>query len=389
MEDLAKIVASIISEYENTILTRLFDIIGKKNLVSVIITGSIARNKPSYKSIDGNFYLESDLDAVVVVNPRVVIKSLILIKRIADRLTFELRNKRLLSGVSLSIMTENALCNSTPTIFYQDLVLNGKVIFGKDLRKTLAVYDVNKIPSYDIYRLVFNRMVETLEVFASSGFIEKLSTNTIYSMLNSMEKLIFSLIQAILIKKNILIFRGFDLNEFQKQNFEPDDFAILKELLASHEELKKAKESPEKLSEDILRTYWSSIIAQFNSTIEALAHFDNIKPLQIKRLLCEHEKVGMRLKLCAILFLQYFGTDKNIDLFKTMVYSIRFGSDYVYFPLYYLFLSTEFLYGGEIHNMTIYKEIKASVRKLNNISSMKSWTKIFNKHFIIWKFING
>src|SRR5713226_9068955 len=101
LEDLTKNLVNTISECENTIINRLLEIIGEKNLESVILTGSIARNKPSYKSIDGTLYLESDLDVVVVVSPRAIIKSLVLIKRVANKLTSELRRQRLLSGVSL------------------------------------------------------------------------------------------------------------------------------------------------------------------------------------------------------------------------------------------------------------------------------------------------
>jgi predicted nucleotidyltransferase len=390
LEDLTKVVAKIIGDCEIAIINQLTETIGEKNIISVIMTGGVARNKPTCKSIDGKLYLESDLDVVVVVSPRSIIKSLILIKHIANRLTSELRKQRLLSGVSLSIVTEKSLCNSPPTIFYQDLVLNGKTIFGKDICKTLAVYDTNKIPTYDIYRLVFNRMIETLEVFVSSGFIErKLTIDSFYSVLNSIEKLTFALIQAMLVKKNILIFRGFDLNEFQKQNLQENNFIILKELLASHEELRKAKESRENLSEDILIYYWNSVIRQFNSTIEALADFDNIRQIQIKRLVLGHEKLSRRLKLCIILFLQYFGNGKTVDLFRTIVYRIRFGSDYVYIPMYCLFLSTEFLHDGEPHNMKIYKEVKSTLRKLCDATSVKLWTKSFNKHLVVWKFISG
>src|SRR3989442_13577244 len=131
LEKLIKITAKIIFEYKNTIINRLIATIGKKKLVSIILTGSVARNKASSKSLNGKLYLESDEDIEVVGNPRAIIKSLILIKHLANRLTSELRKQRLLSGVSLSIMTEKSLRNSTPTIFYQDLVHNVKGIFVK------------------------------------------------------------------------------------------------------------------------------------------------------------------------------------------------------------------------------------------------------------------
>ena len=154
MEDFKKLSSTIVNDCTNVIVKNLLASIGEKNIISVILTGSVARDNPTYKYLDGKLYLESDLDVVVVVNRKSIIRSLILIKSLANKLTMELRKKRLLSGVSLSITAENSLYNSGPTIFYQDLKLNGKTIFGKNLCSTLASYDAIKIPEYHIFSYV-------------------------------------------------------------------------------------------------------------------------------------------------------------------------------------------------------------------------------------------
>src|SRR5919112_958030 len=111
--------SEIIHDCTTMILKYLLDFIGKANIVSVILTGSAARDQATYKYIDGKPFLESDLDLVVVVKRIATIKSLILIKRLSKKLTLELKKKRLLSYVSFSITTEKALLHANASIFYQ------------------------------------------------------------------------------------------------------------------------------------------------------------------------------------------------------------------------------------------------------------------------------
>src|SRR5919112_277967 len=165
--------SEIIHDCTTMILKYLLDFIGRENIVSVILTGSVARDQATYKYIDGKPFLESDLDLVVVVKRIATIKSFTSIKRLSKKVTHELKKKRLLSHVSLSITTEKALLHASPSIFYQDLNLNGKVIFGKEIHSLLRKYETIEIPIQDVYRLIFNRMVESLEVLVISGAVEK------------------------------------------------------------------------------------------------------------------------------------------------------------------------------------------------------------------------
>src|SRR5919198_3587136 len=200
--------SDIINECINVIVSYLFDFIGDKNIISVILTGSVARNQATYRYVKGKLALESDLDLVVVVKYVAIIKSFILIKCLSKKVTSDLVKRGLIvSHVSFSVTTEKALLHSGPSIFYQDLSVNGKVIFGKDIRSSFRSYKINKIPIQDLYRLLFNRMVESLEALVLSGALEgKLDEYSFDLIFKSLRKMNFALIQVMLIKEGILIF---------------------------------------------------------------------------------------------------------------------------------------------------------------------------------------
>lgn len=384
LEDFNKVSSTIVDECTNVIIKNLLARIGRKNIISVILTGSVARNHPTYKNIDGKVFLESDFDVVVVVNRKSIIRSLILIKSLARKLTLELRKKRLLSGVSLSVMTENSIYNLGPSIFYQDLKLNGKTIFGKNLCSMLTAYDINKIPANDVYKLVFNRMVETLQTFVSSATEKNIAKVRFDLVSDSISKLTFALIQAILIKNDILIFRGYNLEGFKTENFQRHDSELLDELLTSYKELQKMKETSDNFSEEILEYCWRRVIKQFNEVIEKLANIEDVTSESIKNLVSKHEKLSRRIKLSFIIFLQYFKMSSPVDLFRIVFYVLRFGSDYVYFPLYNLFLSTIKQYDMD-ENRTV--NVRVDKPSLHEIATTKPWLKSFNNYFRIWKFI--
>jgi predicted nucleotidyltransferase len=379
------------------ILKYLFDFIGRENIVSVILTGSVARDQATYKYIDGKPFLESDLDLVVVVKRIATIKSFISIKRLSKKVTNELKKKRLLSHVSLSITTEKALLHASPSIFYQDLNLNGKVIFGKEIHSQLRKYETNEIPIQDVYRLIFNRMVESLEALVISGAIEKKITSDGFDLLlKRIAKLNFALIQAILIKQGVLIFNAFDLTKILTENpskLETNSQAF-KSLLKSHEDLNRTIKMQENYSIALIEECWFRIISQFNLILTKLSGInDDALPNLVskKKFLFEDEPSSQKVKSFVAIFLQYFEIRKVADFLRFIIFTIRFGSDYVYFPLYELFLSSVIILKFEDEGNTEYYQrlFNSSEAKSSKVYSKKKWLELFNQYLKIWIFKTG
>lgn len=381
----------IIDECLAIVQQHLFDVIGRKNIVSVIITGSVARNQATYKYIDGHLYLESDLDLVVVVHRMAIIKSLILIKRLATRLNSELRKKYFLSHVSLSVTTEKQLLRAGPSIFYQDLNLNGKVVSGKQLCGALTHYQTREIPAQDIYRLIFNRMVEALEALVSSGAIEKkITRDGIDLILEHMGKLTLALIQASLIKEGILVLSSSNLRDLEFKNFQHlQNSDILNELLASYAQVVNLRKTEGNCSVDEIEKYWVCVIRQVIITIERLACINNISPSSVAKLFgCEG--LGQRLRFSLIIFLQYCGLHSIIDLLRAIVYIIRFGSTHFYVLLYELFLASALVmmdYGKNTE--VIFRPPTYNDGKPFKVHDRQLWLKSFKEYLKAWKFITG
>jgi hypothetical protein len=398
---MAPISDNIVNECTNIIIKYLFDYIGKENIVSLILTGSAARNHATYTHIDGNLSLESDLDFVVVVKSIAIIKSFIVIKRMSKKVTSDLNKRKLtLSHVSFSVTTEKALLGAGPSIFYQDLNLNGKVILGKDMHVLFRSYQPSEIPIQDLYRLVFNRMVESLEALVLIGITEKkITRESLRLFLKSIQKLNFALIQAILIRQGILIF---NISEIRTINLcELKNWHALEYLIKSYEELVASiTKSQENCSTDILERCWLRIIDQFNFTARWLSGINDgsIPSTFIKKELFEHESFIDKLKVSVIIFLQYFGIYNVRDVIEPIIYIMRFGSDHVYFVLYDLFVSSANLMKSvskeiepkQQQQQEKQQQFDSSKSNLHEVCYTKEkWLRLYKKYLRVWKLKTG
>ncbi len=377
----------LIEEYVQIILKNIFQRIGRKNIVSVFLIGSTARNNAKYKEVNGNLYLESDLDLLIIVYPKSLLKSLLLVKHIAKDVTLQLNNEKLLSHVSLSVTSENSLKNSKPSIFYQDLCLNGKLVYGKNLKPSLVKYTVNDIPLVDFYRLVFNRMVEFLSVFVSSGYVGRTGLKNDFDLVrDQLGKLIFALIQALLFKEmGILILRGFNLDEIDFDKIPSKQSTILEDLIKNYETYTSSRQS-EINQVEINEKSWNDIIRQVRLTLELLSTSEDSSPNLVKKLF-EHKESGIpRLRSSLIIFLQYVKICKTSEILRTILYNLKFGQDYVYIPLYTLFLLIPSLLNSEWEFDKINNYSNPSNQsRLYYEQFTKRWIDSFYKFYGIWK----
>lgn len=394
--------SDIVNECTNIIIKYLFDYIGKENIVSLILTGSAARNHATYTLINGNLSLESDLDLVVVVKSVAIIKSFLAIKRLSKKITSDLNKRKLtLSHVSFSVTTEKALLGAGPSIFYQDLNLNGKVILGKDMLTLFRSYQASDIPIQDLYRLVFNRMVESLEALVLIEITEKkIPGENLRLFLKSIQKLNFALIQAILIRQGILIF---NISEIRTINLcELKNWHALEYLIKSYEELVVSiSKSQENCSTDILERCWLRIIDQFNLTVGWLSGINHgsIPSTFIKKELFARESFTDKLKVSVIIYLQYFEIYKARDVIESIIYIMRFGSDHVYFVLYDLFVSSANLMKSvskeiepnqQQEKRQQQQQFDSSKSKLHEVCYTKEkWLRLYKKYLRVWKLKTG
>jgi len=374
----------LIEELQRTIVNHTVNQIGKNGIISIILTGSMARGGGQFKQVNNRLVLESDFDVLVVVEKNTLLKSLVAIKKLSRKLTFIIRKKSSKSYVTLSVTTRDSLINSDPSIFHQDLNLNGKIIFGKDIIKLLKNHEPNSIPNIDLYKLLFNRMAESLKLLVESKLLENEVKEFNFELfVHSLEKLSFSLIQSLLIRNNIIIFRGSKLEIFRFYEVKQTDKPLFQSLLEFYEEIEMLRKSNTKDSRK-LEEYWLRLITLFNLSITNLSNEKNISTEFLKQIL-RIRSLKDRTKTSLATFMQYYSLSNLGDLFRTLFHLMFFGDGFVYISLYKLFMETENLIKLP-KNSQNYEKNKSLT---HHPKVPDAWLKSFKKYYMMWSIQSG
>lgn len=367
----------IIDNCKKITVEYLLNSIGKSNIVSIILYGSVARNEESYMNVDGKLFLESDVDVLVVVKNRLnALKCLIRNKRLSENLSNELKKNWLLSSVNLSVTTENRLLNARPNVFYLSLKLNGKVIYGKELIRMIQSYGYDQyksIPVDTLSRMIFGHMISVVTSLASSGIIVgNITIDGYNSILKSIRKLTLFMLRAIIIKNSIPV-NPYSISEIRaKCNLYKGKNSICNDLLMSYEKI-SLSDSKEDCSLSELEKYMVTVISQFNSTLAILTgiNFPNVDLR--KEVVFSHFPFIRRLEYSAYIFLLNLETRWTIGLFKFIILVI-YGPESIYLQYYHLFAS-----GSNLISSTEYKKGKI-------IQQRRSWLESYQKSLQPWKY---
>ncbi len=324
----------------------LMDKIGRGNIVSIILYGSVSRNEESYKYVNGKPYLESDLDVLLVVrNDTTVIRLLIQLRHLSENLSNVLRKQSLLSYVNLSITTENRLLDSRPNWFHLHLKLNGKVIFGKDLVRLMRNYDheqFKEIPGPQLSRMIFGQMIIVVRSMASSGiFCGNITVEGYNSILKSIRKLTLFLLRAIIIKCSLPV-NPYDMTDIRANgNLYKTKNWLCNDLLNSYEGIRLCDSKADCSMAD-LEKYLVRIITQFNSTLAMITGINYPFVTLPKKLIFGYFPLIRRVEYGIYVFLMNLmnlETRRTWELLKFLISIIR-GPESIYLQYYNLLVSS-------------------------------------------------
>ena len=368
----------IIDNCKKITVEYLIDAIGRDNLVSIILYGSVARNEESYKNVNTKVFLESDLDVLVVVkNNKVLVKTLIVLKRLGKIISNKLREKWLLSYVSLSFTTEERLLYAKHNSFHLHIKLNGKVIFGKELIKMMHNYgydEYKKIPMSHLNRNIFGFMMLLVRSIKDSGFIDgNITTDGYNSILKSIRKLTLFMIRGLIIKDSIPL-NPYDLTEIKtkKTLIDTNNSTLFNELLDSYDDL-KLSESKEDYSISEMQKHMIRVISQFNLIIAILTGTNNPISGLSKKLIFGHFPVIRRLEYIIYIFLTNVTTSHTLGIFKYMLI-VMLNPHQIYSSYYDLFVTSPRLMKSH------------SDESDDSYQQRESWLKIYNKTLQPWKY---
>ena len=372
----------IIDNCKKITIQYLIDAIGRENIVSIILYGSVTRNEESYKYRDGKLYLESDLDVIVVVkNKIVVVKSWLELKRLCSTICGELRKNWLLSFVNLSIMTEDRLLHADPNAFDLNLKLYGKVIFGKELISLMPTYgyvEYKNIPVPSLCNMIFCYMMALVRSLVLSGIIDgKITVDAYNSILKSIMKLTLFLIRAIIIKDSIPL-NPYNLTEIKTKRklYEIKNAAMLDDLLDSYNDIRLCN-SKEGCSMAEIERCLVRVIKHFNTTVAILTGIDSPFFTLPKKLIFGHtpfiQRLGYGFQYGTYLLLTNFRTGWSLGLFKYIIITIL-GPEDIALKFYDLFLTSS----------TLIKSL--GDESSTNNQERKTWLKLYNSTSKPWKY---
>ncbi|MGI0012674.1 MAG: hypothetical protein ACREBU_04410 [Nitrososphaera sp.] len=373
-----------ISECRKAILDYLLASLGRENIVSVILTGSAARGQERYKSINGIAVLESDLDLVVVVDDSSILRSLRLIKRISQDLTAYLRKKWILSHVSMSVVTERSITRAQPSIFFHDLSTNGKVLYGKQINGWLTPYAINQIPINDICRLLLNRMTEAIESMIQVKTVEPTDSGW-NRVLRTVGKLVFAMIQALLIREGRLVFNGVGVVELQGEidKVQSRTRNELPDLLELYWKLNDQNSSM--LGVQDIEKVWSVVGMKLEDILRELSGKDSAN-IMLGECFDIDKFPLRRTKLALVVLIQYFGIMSIKDLVSAIYYILKNGPDRIYLDLYELSsMKPSLLLSSTSEDYFQLRQVPEN----NDFRELRRWRESFQYCLRVWKVVNG
>jgi len=367
--------SAIIENCKKITVEYILNSIGKNNVVSIILYGSVARNEESYAKVNSKLFLESDLDVMVVIKNKInALKSLIKVNRLSKILSDELRKEWLLSSVNLSITTEERLRSSPPNEFHFSLKLNGKIIYGKNVIHLLQGYGYGQystIPVTSLTRMIFGYMISVVRSLNGSGIMVGNITVVGYNaILKSIRKLTLFMLRAIIIKNSIPV-NPFNMNDIrEKYDFYKGKNAFCNDLLTSIRTI-KLSDSIADCSLPELEKRMVMVISQFKTTVAILTGIElPISDLR-KEAIFGHYPFIRRLEYSAYIALLNLRSRWTIGLFR-FIFCVLYRPEIIYSQYYDLFSSSlDLINPDEYEKDKIFQQ--RSIWQGTYLRSLKPW----------------
>ena len=133
--------------------------------VSVILTGSLARNEGSFVRGGAGWLALSDADLLFVFSDSGPLPADEEMSAVSQSARDALARQDIECGLSVAAVRPEYLRRLTPTLFAHELRLHGRVVWGNsDILMLIPGFSVRDVPLDDAWRLLANRIVELLEV---------------------------------------------------------------------------------------------------------------------------------------------------------------------------------------------------------------------------------
>jgi hypothetical protein len=138
-------------------------------LRAVVLTGSLARNEGSYIHRDGQAILQSDVEAIVVLQDEAPLPSRAASHKLCELAKQKLAARGVCVEVSFSVVHGSYLRHLPPHIYSYELRSCGVVLFGETtILELIPNYSASDVSLEDAWRMLSNRLIEQMEPIADT-----------------------------------------------------------------------------------------------------------------------------------------------------------------------------------------------------------------------------
>jgi hypothetical protein len=158
--DSADLTTPVVAEIVSTILDRF-----KPQLRAIVLTGSMARGEGTFVRVPGGWDAQGDCEAVLVFNSHERLPSVSTVADLQREIELRLERRCIACPVGLGPVHPGYFVNLRPHIYGYELRRCGRVLWGDpDVLALIPAFSPSDIPLEDAWRIVCNRMIESLLV---------------------------------------------------------------------------------------------------------------------------------------------------------------------------------------------------------------------------------
>lgn len=170
------------------------EIVRRFNLESIILSGSFGRDEGAVLVESGRLVFLSDCEIILVANKYIAQSTL-------NKLSSEFAKE---TGISVGLWWNSPIKFASPlvtrpTIANYDLKYGSKILYGKDYLRKMPDFRPEDIPLWEGLRLLFNRMVESMNQFSIKYLHRPPLEEKKRKLLYSVSKLILACQDALLL----------------------------------------------------------------------------------------------------------------------------------------------------------------------------------------------
>lgn len=152
------------------LLKRIVNILGTKDILSIMALGSLPRGELTYKPVNGKLFIFSDIDLLVIRKDRIRIEEETAVRKTLKDLKEEFQPGNPLFDITVEFLTLQDFKQLPFKVRFYELKESGDILFGQDLRYLIPKFDMSSLNIKDTNNIIIRRLFSILLYFPKALF---------------------------------------------------------------------------------------------------------------------------------------------------------------------------------------------------------------------------